>query len=597
MASRRWVTCQGCGVPLPRPRRGAATELRCPWCETGNPLNQVKSTSIPGFAAIPAVIGAAVALAAVGHVYRATREDRVRVLESSSATASLDPIPVTRGDRRSSGHDPARNDAPAENRAATLPELNLTLNRLPSPPPPWLHDERPTLPALSIDRVDRDATVPVIQPIRVGDLPRPPSAGRPHNVLVGDSQGHRIVARYEADSNGGAIVTMPDGQLGRAEMLFPTDAPFVPLSSQRLAERLTDGPFAGFQAITTRHYIVLSSGSEQFAKATSRLLESLYQGLADLLRRQGLPIHEAEFPLVAVIDATEDEFRARKSVADEVRAYYDPLTNRIALFETSVRDADAPELSAMNQPRIIAHEGTHQVLQNIGVQPRLSPWPAWLREGLAEYCAPTATNPDGTWKGCGTINPLHMATLRDLDDPLARMIPKRRFPSTRPSPNPRQTPLETLLTRSELAPIDYAVAWSLTYYLAQKRPREFREYLARMARSRPLDNPSPQDQLNDFRAAFGANVDRLDQKVRYHLSSRRGYPELPYYCVYFEQSQADGSTTQDAIASQSPAVIEQWLKDHDNPEATAPAYREILPAPTKMAAALILRSWGFDSEN
>ena len=56
------------------------------------------------------------------------------------------------------------------------------------------------------------------------------------------------------------------------------------------------------------------------------------------------------------------------------------------------------QIAAMRRPQTVAHEGTHQILQNIGVHPRLSAWPLWLVEGLAEYCATparsTASGPD-----------------------------------------------------------------------------------------------------------------------------------------------------------------------------------------------------------
>ena len=79
------------------------------------------------------------------------------------------------------------------------------------------------------------------------------------------------------------------------------------------------------------------------------------------------------------------------------------------------------EISALLTKQTAAHEGTHQVLQNIGVQPRLSAWPLWLVEGLAEYCATPSCSRAGepTWDGLGQINSLHMATLRELADPLS----------------------------------------------------------------------------------------------------------------------------------------------------------------------------------
>ena len=102
-----------------------------------------------------------------------------------------------------------------------------------------------------------------------------------------------------------------------------------------------------------------------------------------------------------------------------VQAFYEIHTNRISSTRPPTRTR-APEISALRKPQTVAHEGTHQILQNIGVHPRLSAWPIWLVEGLAEYCATPATARKGgkpTWDGLGMINGLHMATIRELDDP------------------------------------------------------------------------------------------------------------------------------------------------------------------------------------
>ncbi len=171
------------------------------------------------------------------------------------------------------------------------------------------------------------------------------------------------------------------------------------------------------------HYLIFYQSTFAFAQDSGRLLEDLYRGLIDVCRKHGIPVHETEFPLVAVIFATEHDFRAHKQVEPEVQAYYEFFTNRIFFYQQSDQDRENPKVSALRKPQTVAHEGVHQILSNIGVQPRLSAWPLWLIEGLAEYCAtPTYKRKGVAWDKPGMINALHMATLRELDDPLSNEL-------------------------------------------------------------------------------------------------------------------------------------------------------------------------------
>ena len=121
-----------------------------------------------------------------------------------------------------------------------------------------------------------------------------------------------------------------------------------------------------------------------------------------------------------MIFATERDFRMHKEVDSQVQAYYEIFTNRIFFYQRSEGDHKEPQLAALRKPQTVAHEGVHQILANLGVQPRLSAWPPWLIEGLAEYCATPPANPKKKgvlWDGMGMINSLHMATLREMDEP------------------------------------------------------------------------------------------------------------------------------------------------------------------------------------
>ena len=262
---------------------------------------------------------------------------------------------------------------------------------------------------------------------------------------------------------------------------------------------------------------MLYRGTKSFAQASSALLENLYSSLANALNRRGVPVYEAEFPLVAVIFNSEDDFRRHKPVASEVQAYYELLSNRIFFFEKSRNDRDSPESAALLKPQTVAHEGTHQILPNIGVQQRLSNWPLWLVEGLAEYCASPKIVKNGspTWNGLGQVNLLHMAALRDLEDPLSTTVPGAKAHLV--ARDPKQPMVEYLVTRTKLSPTDYALSWALTYYLATKRVDDFLDYLRAMSRLAPFEQRSPEDQLRAFKVAFGTNLGKLGDAVGAHL--------------------------------------------------------------------------------
>ena len=81
------------------------------------------------------------------------------------------------------------------------------------------------------------------------------------------------------------------------------------------------------------------------------------------------------------------------------------------MYEQSKLAEVRPDLAVQQAISTIAHEGVHQILHNIGVQQRLSVWPMWLSEGLAEFFAPTTIGARLKWKGAGQVNDLRMFEL------------------------------------------------------------------------------------------------------------------------------------------------------------------------------------------
>jgi uncharacterized protein DUF1570 len=421
-----------------------------------------------------------------------------------------------------------------------------------------------------------------------------PAPSQAKRYRIRDESGLCVVARLHGQYEGKTALLQPDGQLGFPNRLVPTEAPFVPMTSAALQARLQEGPYAEYQVLTTQHYLIFYQSTFAFAQDSGRLLEDLYRGLIEVCRNRGIPVHETEFPLVAVIFATERDFRAHKQVEPEVQAYYEFFTNRIFFYQQSDQDRENPKVSALRKPQTVAHEGAHQILSNIGVQPRLSAWPLWLIEGLAEYCAtPTHKKKGVAWDRPGMINALHMATLRELDDPLSNELENG---GARPKPAKRDRWLiqaESLIPKTRLTPTDYAQAWALTHYLAQKPSGDFVKFLKSMSQMPPLEPRTPEAHLAEFRKFFGDDMAKIDKEADKYirkLSQKPGYDPLPYYVVIFEQPLGGGMVRRAATVSQSPQVIEQWVQLMSSPQGGVPNW-QYFPYPTRSRAISAMTEW------
>ncbi|QDV37379.1 DUF1570 domain-containing protein [Tautonia plasticadhaerens] len=464
-----------------------------------------------------------------------------------------------------------------------LPHLPVPLEYQPSPAPaPVAGNGSPIVP---------------IGPAGGPDAPR---------LLVGDDAGRVLVSRLYARAPSGPVVILPDGSLGWPEGEVPTDRPFRPWTPRQLGHALRSGRFQGFRAIEREPYLVLTQGSESFARDAAELLQGLFHDLIECLDDGGLPVVEPEFPLVAIIFRDEDAFREYRPVDRDVRAYYEITTNRIILYEHSAQDLRAPELTALRRPQTIAHEGVHQILQNVGVQPRLASWPAWLVEGLAEYYAPTALPDDqphgspcrGDYgrRNFGRVNPFHMATLIDLQDPAALLTHLRGPGPGLASPSwtqlgPEKPWVAHLMLRTDLSPTDYALAWSLTHYLAHNHPDEFRSYLLALAQFPPLEPRTSEQHFKGFTTAFGQSARSLARRVDRHLASLR-YERVPFYAVRFEQPTAQGYIRRGVLVSPSPTMISQWLEAQALPEGL-PLTWWASPFDSRNRARLACESWLF----
>jgi hypothetical protein len=338
-----------------------------------------------------------------------------------------------------------------------------------------------------------------VEPREFGlDLPAGELApGKQQAVTTTDDNGQPVVGRIHVRVGNAAVVLLPDGELvGRREGQFtPTDRKFDPLDKDAITKRLA-AEFPDFRIKSTNHYIYVYSSSEEFQFGTSRILETMLPGVKQWAEGCKIEVRNPAMPLVVVMFRTENEFRRYRRMPAGVVAYYEPLSNRVFMYEQSRLAQVRPDLALGQAISTIAHEGVHQILHNIGVQQRLSVWPMWLSEGLAEFFAPTTIGTKLQWKGPGKVNDL-------------RMFELEQYVRGRSAEEPNGELVEHTVLAGRLTSTGYASAWALVHYLAKFKKPELVTLVREASQIGPLSGATDVSSLGVVRANRDAFVKQL----------------------------------------------------------------------------------------
>lgn len=342
---------------------------------------------------------------------------------------------------------------------------------------------------------------------------------RGRTVTTVDEQGKGCVAKRHVTRGDEAMVMLPDGMLVKRnnKTLQDTDRPFQPATKDQISEGLlSTKDFAGFKTRESKNYLVIYNTSDNFSLGTSKILESMVPGLLKYMKAAGVDVHDPQTPLVAILFRTEAQFQKYRRMPPGVVAYYDHLTNRIIVYEELESLRARPDLAFQQSVSTIAHEGAHQILHNIGVQERLSRWPMWMTEGLAEYLAPTTIGKNLKWKGAGVVNDL-------------RMFELEQFVKSQGDKTSTGKMVGDTIVAGQLTSTGYASAWALVHFLASKRKKEFNAYLVKLSKTEPLDgavDAVPNGTIPGNMSSFGEHFagDPLDTETKLiaHLK------KLPY---------------------------------------------------------------------
>ncbi|MFK8112199.1 MAG: DUF1570 domain-containing protein [Rubripirellula sp.] len=331
-------------------------------------------------------------------------------------------------------------------------------------------------------------------------------------LRVRGEDGEPVVGRLHVSAGDTHVVLMPDGMLKTfpKAQTEPSDQPFVPMDMDAIeAKLLKDPKLRGFKTIRSRRFLYVYNSSELFIRSSRTILESMYPAVKKYFQRSSVDVQEPELPLVVIAFANDDQFQEYRRMPSGVVAYYDGVSNAVLIYEKSNLSQHAPEIAIKNAISTIAHEGAHQILHNIGVQQRLSRWPMWLSEGLAEFYAPTSVQKGVRWSGLGSPNELRMFEISNDWKKNANFGNGQR--------------VQRITAADQLDSLDYAYAWGLIHMLSRRHQKELFACIAQCSKMRPLEGTeasAPIESASEvFAKHFGNQFVATEQELHKHLMS------------------------------------------------------------------------------
>jgi hypothetical protein len=263
---------------------------------------------------------------------------------------------------------------------------------------------------------------------------------------------------------------------------------FKGYSAAEMRERLTKELGKEFEVTHTGHYLVACPRGTKNDWAPR--FEEMYRQFVHYFTIRGLAPREPEFPLVAIVWPTQEGFQRYAAaegspMGSGYLGYYSGRSNRVTLFDQQKSGGDWSD----NADTII-HEVTHQTAYNTGVHRRFADTPRWLVEGLG-----TMFEARGVW------NAKSYPRLQDRFNS-GRLVEFVRGMSSRPAGRTAELVSSDRLFEADPATA-YAEAWAFSFYLAEKMPKKYGEYLALTSKKPPFADYPAAERLKDFTGVFG----------------------------------------------------------------------------------------------
>jgi hypothetical protein len=264
-----------------------------------------------------------------------------------------------------------------------------------------------------------------------------------------------------------------------------------------------------YEVSGTGHYLVAHPRGE--GDKWSQRFEDLYRAFVHYFSVRGFKVNQPPFPLVGIVCKDRAEFAQHAAKQDQmgtggILGYYNIDSNRIMLYDMG---AKASSSAWQENANVLIHECTHQIAFNTGVHSRFAPPPRWVAEGLAMlFESPGVYDAHDYRQFNDRVN---HGRLRDFKEAI---LPKH-------SPEMIVGFLSSDEWFQKNPGAAYAMAWALTFYLAENEPTKYAEYLKLTANRAPFTNYPGPARVKDFISVFGKDWRMLDARFARFYSELR----------------------------------------------------------------------------
>jgi hypothetical protein len=231
---------------------------------------------------------------------------------------------------------------------------------------------------------------------------------------------------------------------------------------------------------------------------------ALLAGYLRYFETRGWKLQRPDFPLCVTVFATRQEFltytaKQVQSLPNSVVGSYFPRSNRCVLYHIEGPGSQgAAQTNWSETEATIVHEAVHQLAFNTGLHERLGMDPLWFVEGLASmFEQPNVYDPRQQQSSVES---------RMLPDKRKRLQPWLKQPELLLQHLQALVASDTLFAQQP--DVAYDLGWALTFYLAERKPAEFRAFTQVLA-ARPFGDYSTTERIRDFRNVFGGDLSLL----------------------------------------------------------------------------------------
>ncbi len=319
-----------------------------------------------------------------------------------------------------------------------------------------------------------------------------------------DIGGNDVEGMPLAWSNERVYLLARDGRLwefppNRATRLRKTSPTFSSYSAAEMRAQLQRELGGHLEVTGTGHYLVAHPPGR--SSVWSQRFEDLYRSCVQYFSLRQLPVHDPQFPLVAIVWPRYADFEhyaasQGSSVSPGVLGFYSPISNRVTLYDQG-GGATTARAWQENESTIV-HEATHQVAFNTGVHNRFTSTPLWVAEGLG-----TMFEARGVWdwgdhpRQADRINRPRLAQFRQWQrlgrqpGAFVNLVSSDRQFQTNPA-------------------AAYSEAWAWVFFLTENYPRQFGQYVERTAERPDFEDYPLARRMADFTAVFGDDFRKLE---------------------------------------------------------------------------------------